>query len=132
MFSQKINVIQVAGAVERERALNGLHGGEIAGVAHLGQLLLGGVQAVDVALVMNVVVEPHRLLVDVRLECVVVVREVRKNVRHGISPSSFGIWFGARIRATIGGAAGWVKERTGRPRGSSRGTGRLLPSDPGP
>src|SRR5205085_732941 len=48
-------------------------------------LLERGVQVGDVSRVMFVVVDPHRLLVDVRLEGVVVVRKRGNCVRHADS-----------------------------------------------
>jgi hypothetical protein len=48
----------------------------------------GGVDLVDVGLVVLVVVDPHRLAVDVRLERVVVVGERWDRVGHGIAPWS--------------------------------------------
>jgi hypothetical protein len=50
--------------------------------------LQGAVRLVDVGLVVLVVVRAHRLLVDVRLERAVVVREVGHRVGHVSSPSS--------------------------------------------
>jgi hypothetical protein len=44
------------------------------------ELFFSRVQSVDVALVVLVVMKPHRLLVDVRLQRVVCVREIRKRM----------------------------------------------------
>ena len=52
--------------------------------AHCGALERA-VDAVDVGLVVLVVMDPHRLLVDVRLECRVVVGQRRNGVRHAVS-----------------------------------------------
>ena len=49
-----------------------------------------GVGLVDVRLVVLVVVDPHRLLVDVRLERVVVVRQIGDFVAHQLLPVHFG------------------------------------------
>ena len=51
----------------------------------LGMLLERGVQVVDVRRVMLVVMDLHRLLVDVRLERVVVVRQRWNCMRHSSS-----------------------------------------------
>src|SRR4029453_1958086 len=55
---------------------------------------------VDVGLVVLVVVEPHRLLVDVRLERVVVVRKRWYFERHGFLLSTAETLIGQRERTT--------------------------------
>ena len=47
--------------------------------------LEGAVDPVDICLVVLVVMDPHRLLVDVRLERRIVVRQRRNGVRHAVS-----------------------------------------------
>ena len=63
-------------------ALDGLHVREVPGLAHLRELVFGRVQPVDVSLVVEIVVEPHGLLVDMRLQRGVIVRQWRKGMSH--------------------------------------------------
>ena len=71
-------VVDVATEVEREVLLVQVHGGEVVGVAGLGELLERGVGAGHVRRVVLVVVQLHDPARDVRLECRVVVGQIRE------------------------------------------------------
>src|SRR5438445_7884833 len=78
-----LHVVLVARAVERDEPLVVLGEREVAALARLVELAERGVQPIDVRLVVLVVVELERRLVDVRLEGVVFVRQRGKLVGHG-------------------------------------------------
>jgi hypothetical protein len=93
-------VVVAAGVVADRGLLVAGQGVEVAknvldvAVGPLGPLE-GGVGFVDIRLVVFVVVDPHRRLVDVRLERVVGVRQVRHGESHRNSFSRFGSPSGA-------------------------------------
>ncbi|MPM48107.1 hypothetical protein SDC9_94829 [bioreactor metagenome] len=80
-------VVEVAAQVEGEVLLQLVDDAEVALVPRVGQLLQGGVGALDVGGVVLVVVQLHDLRDDGRGQSVVVVREVGQLVGHGGTPS---------------------------------------------
>ena len=82
-------VIGVSAAVVADRSSNRLGQGLQVGqqlldglLLQIGMLLQRGVEIIDVGSVVLVVMKPHRLLVDVRLQSLVVVRERGKGECH--------------------------------------------------
>jgi hypothetical protein len=75
----------MARGVEREIAREVLDGPEFVRLARRRQLSQGTVEPAHVARVVLVVVERHRLLVDVRLQRVVGVRQRRQGIRRGLA-----------------------------------------------
>ena len=69
-------VVDVARQMEREGSFDALDVAEVLAVPHPFEGVSGGVRAVDIALMVFVVVEFHDPRIDVRFECVVVIREV--------------------------------------------------------
>jgi hypothetical protein len=59
-----------------------LKGDTFFGCRSLGVCSFGGVQSIDVSLMVLLVVKRHDLLRDVRFESIVSVRKVRENVGH--------------------------------------------------
>ena len=91
------------------------------------------VQVVDVGLVVLVVVEPHRLLVDVRLERVVGVRKRRQLIRHGPLLSLINVlctFPGLRRSMSTPAARSAIALRSRREPGSSNSGGRRPALDP--
>ena len=69
------------------------------GLSAHSRALEGAVDAVDVGLVVLVVMDPHRLLVDVRLQRRVVVGQRRNGVRHAVSSDGWRVtWAFLRTR----------------------------------
>jgi hypothetical protein len=76
-------VEEMAGAVKGRLAFPMLDEAEITGGARLSQLRFCGIQPIHVRQMVLVMVQPHGLLVNVRLQRVIVIREGREFVRHG-------------------------------------------------
>ena len=60
--------------MEGDGPLEGGNRGKITALAGTGQFVLSGIETHDVAIMMLVVVQLHGLLVDVGLQCGVIVR----------------------------------------------------------